>query len=80
MKDEKIERIFAHLQNAQAELNAGILLFNKLLGEMDAEDDVAIFRRSQLYFVEKSPDEVICTPKVRQTFGGAYFYEKKEGI
>ena len=57
MKDEKIERIFAHLQNAQAELNAGILLFNKLLGEMDAEDDVAIFRRSQLYFVEKSPDE-----------------------
>ena len=57
MKNEKIERIFAHLQNAQAELNAGILLFNKLLGEMDAEDDVAIFRRSQLYFVEKSPDE-----------------------
>ena len=23
---------------------------------------------------------LICTPKVRQTFGGAYFYEKKEGM
>ena len=21
---------------------------------------------------------MICTPKVRQTFGGAYFYDKKE--
>ena len=21
---------------------------------------------------------MICTPKVRQTFGGAYFYERKE--
>lgn len=26
------------------------------------------------------PFVVICTPKVRQTFGGAYFYEKKEGM
>ena len=23
---------------------------------------------------------VICTPKVRQTFGGAYFYVKRKGI
>ena len=23
---------------------------------------------------------MIYTPKVRQTFGGAYFYEKKEGM
>ena len=25
-------------------------------------------------------NKMICTPKVRQTFGGAYFYEKKEGM
>ena len=23
-------------------------------------------------------DDLICTPKVRQTFGGVYFYERKE--
>ena len=26
----------------------------------------------------KDTEKMLCTPKVRQTFGGAYFYERKE--
>ena len=37
-------------------------------------------QRNRGFFSKEKRGFLICTPKVRQTFGGAYFYEKKEGM
>ena len=47
-----------------------ILLYN-------TECDMHFHNATEILFVKKGHVHLICTPKVGQTFGGAYFYGKK---
>ena len=54
MNYQKIAETLSHVKNAYAELNAGVLLLNEILGAYDAQEDLADYRRSLFRIVENT--------------------------